>query len=348
MVSFLYVCLSSTLFVVVILAVFSAHQTRPFELFRPAYDDAFVMSKTKIKGIATNATSLGSVPDGHYLTTESTTRPSGATRCCRATTTPPPGRIQASDGGEGARANATAPAPGARFTIDGLDWRGTPACGANKCFYEAVRPRAATDGRGFLVTQTQGLESVRREWEASEYLAARYGRRHFLRGAPARHNISEHLAGLLNRRIPRKKQYTHRAPVVVQEVQTAPQSLLIGCLGNKRTSTLGGPGSFIEQHVIDGEIFVSNLQRELKSTLVLMEREPWYAADWQALVDPNGTLFEIDVASVRLEAVVTAKVKAKAKDAILNCYEVLQTFFDKAEAAVYGTTKNHTLGQYSE
>jgi len=48
----------------------------------------------------------------------------------------------------------------------------------------------------------------------------------------------------------------------------------------------------------DKQSFARKLRKGLKSAIAVMEEEPWYARDWQAMLQQDGTLIDIDVAEI--------------------------------------------------
>lgn len=52
---------------------------------------------------------------------------------------------------------------------------------------------------------------------------------------------------------------------------------------------------FLATYEGDRARFLAQLRKELSLTFRLMELEPWYAGDWQAIIDRDGKLYDIDV-----------------------------------------------------
>ena len=190
------------------------------------------------------------------------------------------------------------------FTCYNINWNISAPCGAHKCFY---RDSTNSDNIGYLIAQQQPnrSEDLVSQWEAIIYLQTKKGgggrrRRHFLLGPPSICFISEVLASNLSslaitrHKVPR---YNSTLPVVVQKVQVAPKSsILIGCHYGRQQQIQQSLKVLLDSYVVDKDKIVSKLTQEFQSTIQTMEDEPWYARDWQAILDHEGNLYNMDVA----------------------------------------------------
>ena len=214
--------------------------------------------------------------------------------------------------------NASASHVNVHFRTDGFNFGvEPPPCGLHKCLF---RQRGRGDGVGFLLAPQHEKQDMVDQWKASELLRARYVRPHLLLGPPAKHAVPEDLAVRLNlhnlqpwRRLnERPDERNHEVsgrdghnPIVFQSVRVAPgPTLLIGCSSGKVTNAMNeGVSAFLDASVKDVEGFLLRLKGELLAALRIMDKQPWYAHDWQALVNREGGLFNIDIAVIEKDVI---------------------------------------------
>ena len=101
-------------------------------------------------------------------------------------------------------------------------------------------------------------------------------------------------------------------PVVVQKVKRATdKSIMIRCHPDRQhqmqTDLRNLLASFSDNKL---QSIALRLRKELTTAIYVMEQEPWYANDWQALLDTNGTVVDIDVSQIRPE---TSILKVKQR-----------------------------------
>ena len=90
-------------------------------------------------------------------------------------------------------------------------------------------------------------------------------------------------------------------PVVVQKVKRAPdKSIMIRCSMNGQHRMQQDLRNLLASFSGNKlQSFALRLRKELTTAIYVMEQEPWYANDWQALLDTNGTVVDIDVSQIR-------------------------------------------------
>ena len=197
-----------------------------------------------------------------------------------------------------------------------------------QCFY-----RSDTDpGIGFLVVRKDPSrrEDLYEQWNAYNYLSQNYNRQHFLLGPPFEQNISEAFAYKLNSLASRGNhkdggdRYLSDHPVVVQKVKRAPdKSIMIRCNMNDQHKMQNDLGNLLASFSGNKlQSFAQQLRKGLTTAIDVMEQEPWYANDWQALLDTNGMIVDIDVSRIR-PATSILKVKQRLDwiDLCCNSFE---------------------------
>lgn len=93
-------------------------------------------------------------------------------------------------------------------------------------------------------------------------------------------------------------------PVVVQKVKRAPdKSIMIRCSMNGQHRMQQDLRNLLASFSGNKlQSFALRLRKELTTAIYVMEQEPWYANDWQALLDSDGTVVDIDISQIRSES----------------------------------------------
>lgn len=144
-------------------------------------------------------------------------------------------------------------------------------------------------------------ENLQSQYESTVYLESKYGTRHFLLGPPASVDVSDSLVSQLNKQVDRRHKYSALEPIVVQKVKVAPRQsmMMLGCHLDRQPQIREDIQNFLETNIDNITEFSLQFERELSSIIQVMEKEPWYARDWQAMVDRHGHLYSIDIAPRR-------------------------------------------------
>jgi len=200
------------------------------------------------------------------------------------------------------------------FSLDGIDFDAPAPCGRHKCFFQLK----GDDTVGYLVAEVEA-KSVNNDEEESaasysqvmdigyqlaKYLEGEYAIRHFLMAPPQEIVISQPLGEKLNMNLyhpgtgKSKKKWADRfldeSSLVVQKVSVAPSpSAFIRNHPNTQKWIYDGFDDFLAsvQHKTK---FVKQFRKELNEAAKLIAKEPFYAKDFQALVDTSGRLYHID------------------------------------------------------
>ena len=188
------------------------------------------------------------------------------------------------------------------FDSQSIDLNQSAPCGAHKCFFVSNKEPSV----GFLVLRSDIYRpELQKQWKASNYLRQKYNRTNFLLAPPSEQSISQDFASQLNSLVLSNKRdrYSGNHTVMVQAVRRAPESsMLIKCNRNSQHRMMRSiaewmnSSSYSEQG--DKQSFARKLRKGLKSAIAVMEEEPWYARDWQAMLQQDGTLIDIDVAEI--------------------------------------------------
>ena len=103
--------------------------------------------------------------------------------------------------------------------------------------------------------------------------------------------------------------------------------MMMGCHLDRQPQIRDDIQNFLETNVENITEFSLQFERELSSTIQVMEMEPWYARDWQAMVDRHGHLYSIDIAP-KLGSTDGKgdKMGYTTLDWIDLCYEMFQDF----------------------
>ena len=202
-------------------------------------------------------------------------------------------------------------------------------CGAHKCFFLSASNPNRT---GYLVQQGDPFrrsENLQSQYESTVYLESKYGTRHFLLGPPASVDVPDSLVSQLNKQVDRRHKYSALEPIVVQKVKVAPRQsmMMLGCHLDRQPQIREDIQNFLETNIDNITEFSLQFERELSSIIQVMEKEPWYARDWQAMVDRHGHLYSIDIAP-RLSSTDGKgdKMGYTTLDWIDLCYEMFQDF----------------------
>ena len=180
-----------------------------------------------------------------------------------------------------------------------------------QCFYQSD-----TDpGIGFLIVRKDPSrrEDLYEQWNAYNYLSKNYNRHNFLLDPPYEQNVSEAFAYKLNSLASAHSsnhkgggdRYLSDHPVVVQKVKRAPdKSIMIRCNMNGQHKMQNDLRNLLASMSGNKQSFAQQLRKGLTTAIYVMEQEPWYANDWQALLDSDGQLVDIDVSQIRPETIV--------------------------------------------
>lgn len=200
------------------------------------------------------------------------------------------------------------------FSADNLKSSKKVVCGAYKCFFSLKHD----ESMGYLVTPATTKRIVQqmgypdewfyiltKSWEYAKYLEKEYNIQHFLLEAPTKAVVTPQLEARLNRNLrmlgrngnhgmKTHKRYREGSTVYIQKVQTAPEPhLFLGGQERKRRHFSKHFGEFFES-TDDKEAFCVQFAKSIQDTRELLQKEPKFAYDFQALVDTNGTLFHLD------------------------------------------------------
>ena len=201
-------------------------------------------------------------------------------------------------------------------------------------------------------TRHKGIgEDLYEQWNAYNYLSQNYNRQHFLLGPPFEQNISEAFAYKLNSLASRGNhkdggdRYLSDHPVVVQKVKRAPdKSIMIRChpdQQNKMQTDLRNLLASFSGNKLQS--FAQQLRKGLTTAIYVMEQEPWYANDWQALSDTNGTVVDIDVSQIRSESRGKEFDRLDWIDLCCNSFEEILRQVMPADNATICSTNLHSL-----
>ena len=174
-------------------------------------------------------------------------------------------------------------------------------------------------------------EDLYEQWEAYNYLSKNYNRHNFLLDPPYEQNVSEAFAYKLNSLASAHSsnhkgggdRYLSDHPVVVQKVKRAPdKSIMIRCNMNDQHKMQNDLRNLLASMSGNKQSFAQQLRKGLTTAIDVMEQEPWYANDWQALLDTNGMIVDIDVSRIR-PATSILKVKQRLDwiDLCCNSFE---------------------------
>ena len=192
-----------------------------------------------------------------------------------------------------------------RYVFDSrsIDLNRSAPCGNHKCFFVSNKEPSV----GFLVLRSDIYRpKLQVEWNSSNYLQQKYNRTNFLLTPPSEQSISQDFASQLNSlsdNSNRRGRYSGNHTVMVQAVRQAPESsILIGCHETRQHNMMRSIAEWMNSSSYskqgDKQSFARQLRTGLKSAIAVMEDEPWYALDWQAMLQQDGTLIDIDVAKI--------------------------------------------------
>lgn len=215
------------------------------------------------------------------------------------------------------------------FGMRSIDLNTTAPCGAHKCFFRSKEDPDI----GFLVVESDPNrdENLQEQWNANAYLKEKYKRSSFLLAPPSEHSIPQEFASQMNEiSIGGDNRYSGNNSVLVLTVQRAPKSsMLIGCHIARQYDIMHGLDDFMDSFVGDKELFLRQLKRQLKSAIQVMEAEPWYARDWQAMMHADGKLIDIDVAEIDDENTID-RDGISLLDWIDRCCGVFEDIYEQA------------------
>ena len=200
------------------------------------------------------------------------------------------------------------------FSLEGIDFDAPAPCGRHKCFFQLK----SDDSVGYLAAEVEARSVDNNEEESAssysqvmnigyqlaKYLEGEYAIKHFLLAPPHEIMISQPLAEKLNINLyhpgtgERKKKWADRflneSSLVVQKVAVAPSpSAFIRNHPNTQKWIYDGFDDFLTS-VQHKTRFVKQFRKELNEAAKLIAKEPFYAKDFQALVDTSGRLYHID------------------------------------------------------
>ena len=183
------------------------------------------------------------------------------------------------------------------FDSQNIDFNQRAQCGAHKCFFASKKEPSV----GFLMLRSDRKgHNLQVQWNSSNYLRQKYNRTSFLLAPPSEHSISQDFASQLNSLSDGMGRYSGNQTVMVQAVRRAPESsMLIFCNRNRQKGMMTSLATFMNSSTYSEQggkqTFARNLRRGLKLAIAVMEEEPWFALDWQAMLQQDGTLIDIDV-----------------------------------------------------
>lgn len=220
-------------------------------------------------------------------------------------------------------------------------------CGNYKCFYQSKSNPLA----GYLImretktqyTQESRMNMLKGGWSFAQKLQARYDIPHFLSSPPINMTVSQHLSYTLNQNLKSQEttKYNYTGKVIFREGKTVAIQPCI--LAPKPHLIIGGvEGKLVEfeQHVdkflslvIDKAAFSRHFSRDMGKMMKAIEHEPCLAYDFQAMVDLDGHLHNIDLDRCFDRFNASNKVSTSTKK-VQECIQAMEHIEGRVQSAL--------------